>query len=696
MKSIFFRALAGALLLLSCASFVQAADRSKSLPPRYRHWVNEEVNYIIDSNERKQFLLLNSDPERDAFIEAFWKVRNPDPASSTNSYKDEHYRRLSYANEHYGSVEVQDGWRTDRGHMYIVLGAPQQVMSYMTARNVRPMEIWFYQSPSQALPPYFYLLFYKRSLGEDYRLYSPSQDGPARLVSTLEALNDQQKSLDILRKSLGDEVATIAMNLIPGDRVDLKNWEPNMSSDVMMGEIEGLPDNPITQEQLNINRLQERVTTSILTGETAPELSYGVFRDEQGSETLSLLLKTRTADPRLIDVVPNKGLGYDVVLRTAVLTADGKPVYDQVDEMTGSVSETQATIARQKMFGAEARLPLAPGKYDVVTTLTNNLNHVATRQRTPIMVPGPKNGAISLSPLVSYSLPAGIPDPTGALPFSASKVRFTPRGGQTVTIRQGEKVPLVFQLWLDPQTLSAHAGEKIHVRYVFGAVTASHDSAVTEGEEIDVANHDAAGNLLSGHTVNTSDLMPGTYRLVVGASWENSPQTAYETMTVHVVPSNEQIDVWTAYSGAVPDVQAVDDLKRGLSAEAEGSDADAERFYAKALSEGPGQVRPLDKLAALMARRNETDALAQLSQKPVLTETAVVPKTLLLIAGAQQKNGNPKAAVKMLDAQIKLQPPNVDLYRAMADACEAAGDNARAHDFRTMAEQANRGAQTKN
>ncbi|HEX4284748.1 MAG TPA: GWxTD domain-containing protein [Terracidiphilus sp.] len=698
MNSIFSRALAGVLLVLSLsfALHVHAADRSKSLPPRYRHWLNEEVNYIIDSSERKNFLSLNTDPERDSFIEAFWKIRNPDRNAPTNSYKEEHYRRLAYANEHYGTIALGDGFRTDRGHMYIVLGAPKQIMTYPLARNVRSMEIWFYQSPSPALPPYFYLLFYQRSLGEDFTLYSPTQDGPAKLVSTLEAMNDQQRSLDTLRKSLGDEVASIAVNLVPGDRIDLKNFEPDMTSDLLISEIQGLPDNPLTQEQLNINRLQEKVTTSILTGATAPEMSYGVFRDEEGAETLSLLLKARTADPSLIGEGAGKGLIYDMELRTAVLTSDGKPVYDQVDEITGNVSETQAVIARQKKFGAETRLPLVPGKYTVVTTLTNNLNHAATRQRTSVEMPAPKSGAISISPVVAYTLPAGVPDASGMLPFSASKVRFTPRGAQTVTLRQGEKLPLVFQLWLDPETLSVHASEKIHVHYVFGAVTASHDAAVTESEEVDPANHDAAGNLLTGHTVNTADLLPGTYRLVVGANWDGAQQTAYETMTVHVVPSSEQIDAWTGYGGAAPDVKAVDDLKRGLSAEASGVDVEAERFYAKALSEGAGEVKPLEKLAALLARKNEVDKLAALSQKPVLAETAVAPGTLLLIADALKKNGNPKGEVRMLDEQIKLQPPSAELYRAMADACEATGDHGRAHDFRALAEKAHQGAESQN
>ena len=682
-----------ACFVVCFACFAHAADRSKNLPPRYRHWLNEEVNYIIDSSEKKQFLMLTTDPERDTFITAFWKIRNPDPNSETNAYKDEHYRRLSYANEHFGSIAVQDGWRSDQGHMYIVLGAPKQIMTYPVARNVRPMEIWFYESPSRALPPFFYLLFYRRSIGEPFALYSPTQDGPAKLVSSLEALNDQKKSLDILRKSLGDEVATISVTLLPGHRVDLRgDYEPDLSSDVMLSTIQGLPDNPLTQEQLNLNRLAERVTTSILTGEPAPDLSYGVFRDDQGGETLSYLLKTQTIDPGLIGTEPGKLPVYDLELRTTVTTADGKPVYAQVDDLAGRLTEAEAGLARQKKFGAEARLPLAPGNYVLVATLTNNLNHVATRRRVSVTVPAPKSTGLSLSPLVAFTKPSGVQDPNGALPFSASKVRFTPRGAQTVTIRQGEKLPLVFQLWLDPKTAQEHANEKIHLRYVFGAVNATHETAATEDEEVDPANRDGAGNLLTGHTADTSELVPGTYRVVVGANWDSVPQTVYESMELHVVRASEQIDAWTAYGGVVPDVRAVDDLKRGMAAEAEGSGEEAARFYAKSLSEGPTDPKPLERLAALLAQLGQTEPLAKLSQQPMVAQVAVAPKTLLLIAQALTKNGNPKGVVQMLDTQIKLQGPSAELYRAMADACEATGDRSRAHDFRVLAE----GTQSKN
>src|SRR5579859_4539362 len=383
----FCNTLARILILVCLLPCLHAADRSRDLPPQYRHWLNEEVNYIIDSTERKQFLALTTDAQRDSFITAFWRVRNPDPDPENNSYKNEHYRRLAYANEHYGSTREQDGWRTDQGRIYIILGEPKQITTYPSARNVRPMQIWFYQSPSQVLPPYFNLVFYKRSIGEPYSLYSPNRDGPVRLVSSLEALNDQKRSLDILRKSLGEEVATTALTLIPGESVNFDEYAPNMSSDLLLSEIEGLPDNPLTQEQLNLNRAREHVTMSLVLGEQEATISSAVFRDSQGREVVDYLLRSALPDPAIVGKRPDGSSYYDLTLRTTVLTIDNKTVYEQEDQLTSNLSDARAELARKKRFAAEGRIPLSPGNYTIVATLTNNVTHTASRQHANVIVP---------------------------------------------------------------------------------------------------------------------------------------------------------------------------------------------------------------------------------------------------------------------------------------------------------------------
>jgi len=87
----------------------------------FANWPTEDVPYILTKQERDAFQRLSTDEEREQFVEDFWRRRNPDPDSPTNSFKEEYYRRIAYANERFASGVP--GWKTDRGHMYILWGA---------------------------------------------------------------------------------------------------------------------------------------------------------------------------------------------------------------------------------------------------------------------------------------------------------------------------------------------------------------------------------------------------------------------------------------------------------------------------------------------------------------------------------------------------------------------------------------------
>jgi GWxTD domain-containing protein len=111
----------------------------KELTQTYKRWLDEDVAYIITPEERTAFLKLSNDEERDQFIEQFWARRNPDPDSEENAFKDEHYRRIEYANEHFAAGVP--GWKTDRGRMYIMYGPADEVESHPSGGTYeRPME----------------------------------------------------------------------------------------------------------------------------------------------------------------------------------------------------------------------------------------------------------------------------------------------------------------------------------------------------------------------------------------------------------------------------------------------------------------------------------------------------------------------------------------------------------------------------
>ena len=111
----------------------------QELSKPYKKWLDEDVSYIITDEERAAFKQLSNDEERDNFIEAFWQRRDPTPDTEENEFKEEHYQRIAYANEHFAAGVP--GWRTDRGRIYIVFGKADEVESHPSGGTYqRPMD----------------------------------------------------------------------------------------------------------------------------------------------------------------------------------------------------------------------------------------------------------------------------------------------------------------------------------------------------------------------------------------------------------------------------------------------------------------------------------------------------------------------------------------------------------------------------
>ena len=134
----------------------QQKEMKQELSTAYRKWLNEDVRWIITDQEKKAFLSLSNDEEREAFIEQFWRRRNPNPDSPENEFREEHYRRIAYANEHFAAGKP--GWMTDRGHMYIAFGPPDSIDSHPSGGTYErpidegggetstfPFETWHYR-----------------------------------------------------------------------------------------------------------------------------------------------------------------------------------------------------------------------------------------------------------------------------------------------------------------------------------------------------------------------------------------------------------------------------------------------------------------------------------------------------------------------------------------------------------------------
>jgi GWxTD domain-containing protein len=183
---------APSILLLLTGLSAAADERIDKLPEHRRQWLLEEVTYIIAENEKESFLRLESEQERDSFVEAFWRRRDENPSTPLNEYREEHYRRLTYVNEFLGRDTFRPGFRTDRGRYYILLGEPRSRQNFEAKDEIYPAELWFYNNPelkTYGLPPFFYLLFFRRHGTGEFQLYDPLSDGPQALLTRVNTVS---------------------------------------------------------------------------------------------------------------------------------------------------------------------------------------------------------------------------------------------------------------------------------------------------------------------------------------------------------------------------------------------------------------------------------------------------------------------------------------------------------------------------
>ncbi len=182
LESIAILLLAAAALLAWQSKPAQSAPEAQTV---YQRWLNEDVAYIIDDRERAAFQALPTDAERDHFIQQFWERRDPTPGTPRNEFKEEHYRRIAYANRHFASSAA--GWKTDRGRVYIFYGPPDEIESHPSGAT--PYEIWFYRKlGTEGAPTWGFFAgseFRLAPAGSPLRLAIPPQKPPVPGVREL-------------------------------------------------------------------------------------------------------------------------------------------------------------------------------------------------------------------------------------------------------------------------------------------------------------------------------------------------------------------------------------------------------------------------------------------------------------------------------------------------------------------------------
>ena len=184
--------------LVCVAVLAVATTTLAATPSRYKKWLNEDVVYLITGSERGEFLKLTTDEQRDKFIAQFWQDRDPPPGAPPHDTKAEHYRRIAFANEHFGTVSGKPGWKTDRGCIYIIWGPPDEITSYPNGTQFRPWpyELWDYWNVEGLTESIDFLFADGARNGDYYLTWNPlSNENPPAPVRIRVGANVQEQNL---------------------------------------------------------------------------------------------------------------------------------------------------------------------------------------------------------------------------------------------------------------------------------------------------------------------------------------------------------------------------------------------------------------------------------------------------------------------------------------------------------------------
>lgn len=649
-----------ALFAFSCALFAASADAPK-LPERFRKWLDEDVAYIITPVEKDVFLKLQTDRERDTFIEAFWKHRDPTPDSPENEFKTEHYRRLAYANQRLGWEATIPGWKTDRGRMYILLGEPREIQRFQGKSGLCDCESWFYQGKTDlGLPAGFYLLFFREQGQGPYRLYSPLQDGPLALMTAYSGDPADYLQAAQALQNIEPTLAAIALSLVPGEDSGALG-RPSMASDLLIQRIETLPSRTVRDEYARkFLEYKDLVSVEYTANYLASDSVIKIFRGPTG-----LYFVHYAVEPQRLSV-NQYGTKFSTILRVngRVTTLDGRLVYQYEKSVSLDMPESQMAGLSHAPFDYHDVFPLVPGTYKLSVLITNDASKEFTSVEKVIHIP-PRAAAVALTqPVLGYKVTRLDPSQTKITAFRLGPYQIDCQPGRIFTA--SDTLAVAFQV----NDLSPELARGGRIRVAF----------FKEGRPFREIMHRPSDfpdlpNILE--EVRLADFAPAHYRVRVSVLDGGS----------EVASSEEEFDLTFAAAVARPwylsrVLPAAGDPVYSLITGAQlfnlGRYEEAEVCIERAYGGMPGSPEAAKALAQVYVALGEFPKAVQVLG-PFLGRPEGVPYEMYVLAGeAYRKSGDFAKAVDTLNRAVARYGVNASLLNALGESYMGLGKSAEA------------------
>jgi GWxTD domain-containing protein len=445
-------------LLLAPASGASGRDQKPNLPESAKRWLDEDVVYIIAPVEREVFLKLGGDRERDLFIEAFWRQRDPTPGTPENEFKTEHYRRIAYANRYLGRDAPRPGWRTDRGRIYIILGAAMDIQRFEGRQATYDAEIWFYQGKTDlGLPAGFNVVFFKEGGRGEYRLYSPVGDGPQALLAGYYGGGHNYEQAYEKLEEAEPSLAAVSLSLIPGEG-GTAYGRPSLSADILIQRIESSETRSVkTMYAQKFLQYKDTVDVEYTANYIDSDSLFKVFLDPSGFWFVHYAV-----EPRRLSVNQYEDKFYtSLKVNGRISTRDGHLVHQFDKTVSLNLTKEQMEGASRAPFNFQDLFPLLGGDYTLSILIKNETSKEFTSVEQALRIP--RGGAkVELTqPLLGYRAVRLEPEARRMKAFRVGAYQITCQPSRIFT-RQ-DMLAVAFQV----NSLSAESAAASEIRIEF-------------------------------------------------------------------------------------------------------------------------------------------------------------------------------------------------------------------------------------
>jgi GWxTD domain-containing protein len=385
---------------LSKLSRKERKEALKNLAPRYRHWL-EKVHHISLKEERKVFLALKTNRNRDIFIRSFWLQRDPTPGTDDNEYKHEIETRFIYVQKYFKRGSSKPGWMTDMGRFWMILGKPNSIERFDSKAGLYPAQVWYYfGDKSLGLPTYFSITYFKPHNMTEWKFYNPSVEGPAALLIPTETIDDTNfEGLYDKIKELAPELAMPAITMIPNEIAP--GFRPPMRNNLIVSNIHEAPRRKINVSYathfLNYKGFVD-VESSVNYIENSKLISvtrYGLF----GYSFVNISLRPKKISVGFSEEKDQYYFSYDLSIS---LKKGETFIYEEKKHFDFYMTEDKLKILKGNGLVIHHTIPVIPGKYKLSAFAMNSVGKEFTYFDKDITVPVFDAAPVLSTPVLGY------------------------------------------------------------------------------------------------------------------------------------------------------------------------------------------------------------------------------------------------------------------------------------------------------